>query len=654
MSNEETIATHPFNRIALSLSGGGVRAVGFHLGTLDYLNHTNLLKNVHTLSSVSGGSLVAIGYALSLKQEHSFDDFYDDICEYLPELNTMEELLENLRDKKPSVASGSRTLITSLAQVYREKYFLRYFDDPPFGDFWKEKPEIHLKEIIFNATEFKTGFAFRFQKSEFDCLIGNGEIWLDEKYAKHIRMSDIMAASSCIPGGMEPMMFPQDFHWPNDQWRPRGKTTRPFCDDIEADLHQYFGVTSIPLMDGGVYDNQGISSIMLAIARQFRGNNTDTDDDFSEGLAGIEPSRPLNWARWFLNTMEGASKVKNKKDLGNVNLFIVSDTPTRKDPMYVADPNTYQSRKGLKGFIQRMNLGTVSDIGWGITALLMISVLASLRLFLDEIGVLSSDEIVAKFSFDIAGMLFVLSPFLSLIVPALLVIITILVLVGIRMVGNRIAESALEGMPPMRRSLWYYAKKVKLGELWEMITLRAGSLSALASRIYMNRIRQLGYTLLYSHDEFEKRVMDNDINTLVVKRQSEIPEAIQVSDKVKKVVERAATMRTKLWIDQPEGERDDLEVMIAAGQITTCFNIIKYLWLHHRDEDKNLREEVLPLFEQAESDWQNFALDPFLFVDERNKAGRKRGAFWNRPGAYPKKRWYLPKRRKRKVATSKK
>jgi len=617
-------------------------------GTLDYLNETGLLTKVHTLSSVSGGSLIGIGYALSLKLGHSFEDFYDDICEYMPELNTLEALLENLRKKEPSVASGSRTLITSLALVYRQTYFLRYFKDPEFGIFWEQEPQIHLKEIIFNATEFKTGLAFRFQKSEFDCLIGNGKIWLDESYVKKIRMSDIMAASSCIPGGMEPLLFPQDFHWPDDVWRSRGRSTRPCCDAIEADLEKKFGVKTIPLMDGGVYDNQGISSIMLALTRRYLGRHAGENPDgeaHHDFRSSMEPRRGHDWANWFLSTMESASEVKAQKDLGNVDLFIVSDTPTRKDPLYVADPSSFQNRKGFTGFLQRISLGTISNIGWGITIVLGISVLASFQLFWSEYGKLSGTEITDRLTLDLPGFMFVSSPILSLVVPGLLVALTITFLVGIRTLGNNVAETALEAMPPMRRSLWSYAKKLKIGDLWEMLSQRAGSLSALASRIYMNRIRQLGYSLLYSHEELKKRIMDNDINTLVVERRSEMPDGITISEDVKKVVARAASMRTKLWIDKPEGERDDLEVLIAAGQITTCFNIIKYLWNHHRD-DGVLRPNVAELFRQAESDWKKLAEDPYLCVDLRKNKGRSHGRFWNRPGAYRNKRWKLPKRKK--------
>ena len=60
---------HPFDRIALSLSGGGTRAVGFHLGSMSYLDRVGLLDKVRILSTVSGGSAVGMGYAVYSKDE---------------------------------------------------------------------------------------------------------------------------------------------------------------------------------------------------------------------------------------------------------------------------------------------------------------------------------------------------------------------------------------------------------------------------------------------------------------------------------------------------------------------------------------------------------------------------------------------------------
>jgi NTE family protein len=45
--------------VGLSLSGGGYRAAMFHLGSLLRLSEAGLLPRLRTVSSVSGGSIVA-------------------------------------------------------------------------------------------------------------------------------------------------------------------------------------------------------------------------------------------------------------------------------------------------------------------------------------------------------------------------------------------------------------------------------------------------------------------------------------------------------------------------------------------------------------------------------------------------------------------
>src|SRR5690349_11295577 len=48
--------------LGLALSGGGSRAIAFHLGCLRALHGAGLLQQVQTISSVSGGSVIAALY----------------------------------------------------------------------------------------------------------------------------------------------------------------------------------------------------------------------------------------------------------------------------------------------------------------------------------------------------------------------------------------------------------------------------------------------------------------------------------------------------------------------------------------------------------------------------------------------------------------
>jgi NTE family protein len=53
--------------VALCLSGGGFRAVLFHLGGLRRLNELGILAALDAISSVSGGSIVAAHLATRLR-----------------------------------------------------------------------------------------------------------------------------------------------------------------------------------------------------------------------------------------------------------------------------------------------------------------------------------------------------------------------------------------------------------------------------------------------------------------------------------------------------------------------------------------------------------------------------------------------------------
>jgi NTE family protein len=60
----------PSDGIALCLSGGGYRAMLFHLGALWRLNELQYLPKLNRVSSVSGGSITSGALALNWKNLH--------------------------------------------------------------------------------------------------------------------------------------------------------------------------------------------------------------------------------------------------------------------------------------------------------------------------------------------------------------------------------------------------------------------------------------------------------------------------------------------------------------------------------------------------------------------------------------------------------
>jgi predicted acylesterase/phospholipase RssA len=243
-----------FGPIGLALSGGGTRAAAFHLGCLSYLEHVGMLSQVKMLSTVSGGTFTGVKYVLSLVKNQDFKDFFKEFYTLLRDTEFLTEGLKHLVKNKAAVPSRRQNAIVSAAQVYDDT-LLRTEDGKPvlFGSILDS--EIGLQEVIFGATDFHSGTAFRFQKSANPhAKIGNHFVSVSKDAAKMIRVADIVAASSCIPPGFEPMVFPDDFVWPDN-------TVPPVVWNAED-------VEPVPLMDGGLYDNTGIDSLLLADDRQ--------------------------------------------------------------------------------------------------------------------------------------------------------------------------------------------------------------------------------------------------------------------------------------------------------------------------------------------------------------------------------------------------
>lgn len=244
-------------KIGLTFSGGGYRAACFHLGTLFYLDSVKvegqhaLLDCVTALSTVSGGTITGLCYMLGMSRGDSLPGISEKLYDFLLNTDLVTSALDNLsryeKDQYPS-------LIRTMARIYDKELF----KGAVLGNLMAGLEEGPVSHFSANATDFTHALPFRFQITrkirsaagtpyEYG-LIGNKEIQLPRKLACHIRLSDILACSSCFPGGFEPMVFPGDFTW--------GKIP-----GIKSFLQ---AVDSFGIMDGGIVDNQGIEPILLA------------------------------------------------------------------------------------------------------------------------------------------------------------------------------------------------------------------------------------------------------------------------------------------------------------------------------------------------------------------------------------------------------
>lgn len=154
--------SEPTTRTGLCLSGGGYRAMLFHLGALLRLNEAGLLRGLDRVSSVSGGSITAATLGLRW-HELAWGDG-DVASNFEPLVVAPVRALARRTIDVPSVLGGLLPLTTigrRVAGAYREHLFgdatLQAL--PVDGD--RDRP---APRFVFCATNLESGALFRFSR----------------------------------------------------------------------------------------------------------------------------------------------------------------------------------------------------------------------------------------------------------------------------------------------------------------------------------------------------------------------------------------------------------------------------------------------------------------------------------------------------------
>lgn len=211
---------------ALCLSGGGYRAMLFHVGSILRMREMGLLQNLDLISSVSGGSITSAMLALAWDTLGNKDEFFGRF------VNPVRRLASTTIDRG-SVLRGALpglSVCGSIEKAYRRHLFgektLQDLPDTP--------------RFVINATNLQSGALWRFSKPYArDYRVGK---------IKHpvILLAKTVAASSAFPPILSPSFLDLD----------------PPCFEAGSgrDL-QREPFTSRPILsDGGVYDNLGIEA----------------------------------------------------------------------------------------------------------------------------------------------------------------------------------------------------------------------------------------------------------------------------------------------------------------------------------------------------------------------------------------------------------
>ena len=248
--------------IGLSLSGGGSRAVAFHLGTLRALEDLKLLDEVDIVSGVSGGSVMTglLGYTAApfadidrnavkflrhglvwpalkklLHPAHALPLLWNFVVVALPTLAIdlsapIARFAGSLFPARHPAANAISRFSSALRRRYSRTHVIADAIADAVGKQNCDAPTRQGKSIVFNACELRTGTAFRMSNERF------GSWRFGWAPASELPVADAVTASAAYPPFLPP------FDW-----------MRSFERDGATTTHR------VIVTDGGVFENLGVS-----------------------------------------------------------------------------------------------------------------------------------------------------------------------------------------------------------------------------------------------------------------------------------------------------------------------------------------------------------------------------------------------------------
>lgn len=254
-------ATAP--QIGLALSGGGSRAIAFHLGCLRALNRLGLLDRVAVLSTVSGGSVIGAYFHAHRGDFASFEAGVRALLTQGLAARMWRKLFSPLGIKVTAAfvavgtvalaAAAIRTVVKIISLVTPRSFaahFERFDIRSPLHRFASRTTllEAALDDLLFkhaslndlpgqphlviNATELRTGSAFRFGTME------SGSWRWGKLHQNKVSVAHAVAASAAYP-----LFLPV------------------FDETLTFDKNGALSSARVLLTDGGIYDNLGLGCL---------------------------------------------------------------------------------------------------------------------------------------------------------------------------------------------------------------------------------------------------------------------------------------------------------------------------------------------------------------------------------------------------------
>jgi NTE family protein len=254
----------PQEGIALCLSGGGYRAMLFHLGALWRLNELGFLAKLARISSVSGGSITA--GLLGFKWNRLAFDGNGIAAAFDAEVVQPVRALASKTIDEGAILGGillPGTISDKVVDAYRKHLF---------GDATLQQLPADPPRFVINATSVQTGALFRFSRP----FIADYRVGTIPN--PDVELAVAVAASSAFPPVLSPLKLELD----PAAWAPA--SGQP-----SEDLHEEPYLSEAVLSDGGVYDNLGLETAWKKYKTVLVSNGG--------GKMQPQPDPPSDWAR---------------------------------------------------------------------------------------------------------------------------------------------------------------------------------------------------------------------------------------------------------------------------------------------------------------------------------------------------------------------
>ena len=365
-------APAPKHKIGLSLSGGGFRAVAFHLGVLRALHDRGVLEHLDVLSTVSGGSLIGAMWAYSDDDFTTFDRRVTALLFSRLNWRIIGSLFAS--KKTPAIvvsaiasAIGSATAATFTVLRRLGAWLMRRppaVSAEPFPRQWMNRsaavqhvfdrilgsqsiaqPKRNLA-VVINACDLRSASAFRFGSAESGC-------W---RYGR-MTDNDIPVALAVAASAAYPVALPAiDAKWQFTKGDGRSATER------------------LLITDGGVFDNLGTSCLEPRRNPKYSTNVYPVDyiiaADAGYGL--LDANRyPLWWParmrRAFETVYRRAQAVSKGQiflqgDVGNIRGFVLPFLGQIDEQLRTIMPPDFVTRDEVVGYPTNFSKMRLHDI----------------------------------------------------------------------------------------------------------------------------------------------------------------------------------------------------------------------------------------------------------------------------------------------------